>query len=364
MNSTSRTIFINGRFLEQPVTGVQRYCRELLRALDEQLASGQLDSHGFRVVCLASRAARDLPDWKWIQLQTVGQRTGNLWEQLDLPWAARGAVCFSPANAGPYFLPGQVVTIHDASVFAVPQAYSLPFRWKHRTLFRRLGQTARAVLTVSEHSRRELVRWCGIRPEKIRVIAEGREHILRVAADPAVFERLGAGSRPYFLCVGSNSPHKNFSLVLAALARLERQDFDLIIAGGDFSRVFQGQAYALPANARRVGYLPDADLRALYQRAAGFIFPSFYEGFGLPPLEAMTCGCPVLCSNASSLPEVGGDAVLYFDPTDAAQLAGLMERLAADPDLQAGLRQKGACQAEKFSWQSAARETWEVLCQV
>ena len=362
MSPTQQTLFINGRFLEQPVTGVQRYSREVLRALDDLLVSGWIDRERYRFICLASRAARDLPPWKWIRVETVGRRTGNLWEQLDLPWAARGRLCFSPANVGPYFLPGQVVTIHDASVFAMPQAYSLPFRWKHRTLYRRLGQTARTILTVSEFSKRELVRWCGILPAKIRVIPEGREHILRVPADATVFERLNIGSLPYFLCVGSNSPHKNFGVVLEALARLECKDFEVIIAGGDFAKVFQAQAQPLPENARRVGYLQDAELRALYQRAAGFIFPSLYEGFGLPPLEAMTCGCPVLCSNASSLPEVGGAALRYFDPTDAAQLAQQMAQLASDPALQAELRRKGTRQAELFSWAKTAQATWEVLC--
>ena len=362
MSPTSQTILINGRFLDQPETGVQRYSREVLRAMDNLLASGWIDREGYRLVCLAPHSARNLPDWKWIQMETVGRRTGNLWEQLDLPWAARGRLCFSPANVGPYFLPGQVVTIHDVSVFAVPQAYSLPFRWKHRILFRRLGQTARTILTVSEFSKRELVRWCGIPAGKIRVIPEGREHILRAPADSTVFERLRIGVKPYFLCVGSNSPHKNFGVVLEAMARLERKDFEVIIAGGDFGRIFQTQTHVLPENARRVGYLQDAELRALYQRAAGFIFPSLYEGFGLPPLEAMTCGCPVLCSNASSLPEVGGDAVRYFDPTDAGELARQMEQLAATPGLQAELREKGARQAELFSWQKAAQATWAAFC--
>jgi glycosyltransferase involved in cell wall biosynthesis len=362
MSPTQQTLFINGRFLEQPVTGVQRYSREVLRALDGLLASEQIDRERYQLVCLASCAARDLPNWKWIRVETVGRRTGNLWEQLDLPWAARGRLCFSPANVGPYFLTGQVVTVHDASVFAVPRAYSLPFRWKHRILFRRLGQTARTILTDSEFSKRELVRWCGISAAKIRVIPLGREHILRAPADSTVFERLRIGSRPYFLCVGSNSPHKNFSVVLEALARLERKDFEVIIAGGDFARVFQAQDHALPENARRVGYLQDAELRALYQRSVGFIFPSLYEGFGLPPLEAMTCGCPVVCSNASALPEVGGDAVRYFDPADAGELADQMEQLAADSVLQAALRAKGARQAERFSWEKTAQATWQALC--
>ena len=244
---------------------------------------------------------------------------------------------------GPFFLPGQVVTIHDASVFAVPQAYSFLFRWKHRILARQMGQTARTILTVSEFSKRELVRWCRIPAGQNPGHPDGQgAYPARTGRSDGIFERLQIGDSPYFLCVGSNSPHKNFGVVLEALARLKHMNFEVIIAGGDFTRVFQAQSHALPENVRRVGYLEDAELRALYQRAAGFIFPSFYEGFGLPPLEAMTCGCPVLCSNASSLPEVGGEAVLYFDPADAGQLARLMEQLAADPALQAELRRERA----------------------
>ena len=361
MRLSRQTILINGRFLEQPVTGVQRYAREVLGSLDDLLESGWIDRERFQLVCLASRAARAVPDWKWIRVEIVGRWTGNLWEQVDLPRAARGQLCFSPANVGPFFLSGQVVTIHDTSVFAIPQAYSLPFRWKHRVLYNRLGQTARMILTVSEFSKRELARWCGLPTGRIRVIPEGREHILRIPADSTVFERLKIGLKPYFLCVGSNSPHKNFGVVLDALSRLKHKDFEVIIAGGDFSRVFQSPTRIMPENARRVGYLQDAELRALYQNAAGFIFPSLYEGFGLPPLEAMTCGCPVLCSNATSLPEVGGDAVLYFDPLNADELARLMEQLAAEPGLQSALRQKGARRAEQFSWQATARATWEAL---
>ncbi len=362
MSPATQTLLINGRFLEQPITGVQRYSREVLCALDNWLATGWIDNERYQLICLASRAAHDVPNWKRIRLETVGRHTGNLWEQLDLPLAACGRQCFSPANVGPYFLPGQVVTIHDASVFAFPQAYSLPFRWKHRILFCHLGKTARTILTDSEFSKHELVRWCGIPPAKIQIIPLGREHILRVPSDPGVFERLRIGSRPYFMCVGSNSPHKNFGVVLEALARLEQRNFEVIIVGGNFDRVFQSQAYPLPENARRVGYLQDSELRALYQRAAGFIFPSSYEGFGLPLLEAMTCGCPVICSRAASLPEVGGDAVLYFDPADAGELASQMERLAADPALQAELREKGTSRAEQFSWTGTAKAVWEVIC--
>ena len=356
-----QTIWINGRFLEQPVTGVQRYSREVLNALDEFLSSQALPGQTHRLVCLASQAARDIPNWKNIAFKVVGQRTGNLWEQIDLPLAIRGGVCFSPANVGPFFLSGQVVTIHDASVYAVPQAYSLAFRWKHQVLFRRLGKTARSIITVSEFSRQELARWCDIPLQKIQTIPEGCEHILRTGEDSSVFERLQVGSKPYFLCVGSNSPHKNFDLVLQALSQLEHTAFELIIVGGDFNKVFKGQVHSLPPTARRVGYLKDSELRALYRRSAGFIFPSLYEGFGLPPLEAMACGCPVLCSNAASLPEVGGKAALYFDPYDASGLAWQMQRLAADAALQADLRARGLLQAEQFTWEKTARATWKIL---
>lgn len=353
-------IQINARFLNQPLTGVQRYSWELLRAWDDLISEGVLEP-AVRFTCLTPRSALNTQHWTHLPSQAVGHLKGNLWEQIDLPLAARAGLLFSPGNIGPYFHPNQVVTLHDASVFSFPQAYSFTFRLKYRLIMRQMGRIARRILTVSQFSRRELVRWCGIPEGKIDIIYEGREHILRAEADAGILERAGLSGRPYFLAVGSNSVHKNFQIILDAFARLNRSDIDLVITGGDFSKVFQSQMYRLPVNARRIGYVSDAELKALYQGALGLVFSSRYEGFGIPPLEAMTCGCPVISSSAASLKEVGGDAVIYFDPLDARMLAEQMDKLASDPALRDDLRQKGLKQAGKFSWRQAALETWEIL---
>jgi len=353
-------IHINARFLTQPLTGVQRYSWELLRAWDELIGEGEIQPSG-RLDCLAPPDAPRAQPWTHLPVRAVGRRGGNLWEQLDLALAARGGLLFSPGNIGPYFHPNQVVTLHDASVFAFPEAYSFTFRLKYRLVMRRMGQVARRIISVSQFSRRELARWCGIPEERIAVVWEGKEHIQRAEADAGALERMGLSGRPYFVAVGSNSAHKNFQLVLDAFERLGRSDIDLAIIGGDFSKVFQSQTYRLPANARRVGYVQDGELKALYQGALGLVFSSLYEGFGIPPLEAMACGCPVISSSAASLREVGGEAVLYFDPRDAGALAGQMERLASDSAMRDQLRHAGLAQAQKFSWRQAGRETWRII---
>lgn len=354
-------ITINGRFLEQPVTGVQRYSLELLGALDALLAQQPAKARSTALRCLTPPGCTHLPAWNFLDIQTVGHLSGNLWEQVDLPRAARGQLLFSPANIGPYLAPRQVVTIHDPSVFAVPYAYSFLFRLKYRTLIRRLGQIALRIITVSEFSRRELGRWCGIPAQRIQVIYEGHEHILRHPPDESIFDRHSIGQRPYFLTVGSNSPHKNFATAAAAFDMARLPAVDLVVTGGEFSKVFKTPALPAAGSLVRTGYLSDAELRALYQRAVGLIYPSRYEGFGLVPLEAMACGCPVICSSAASLPEVCGDAVLYSPPDDAAQFSAHLQRLLADPALRARLSAAGRAQAARFTWQQAARETWNVL---
>ena len=354
-------IYINGRFLVMPVTGVQRYARELVSALDRLLAEGRLGTGDEEVVCLAPPDYHGRENWSRIAVRQAGARRGNLWEQVDLPRLARGGLLFSPANIGPYFHPRQVVTIHDASVFAVPEAYSLPFRSKYRLIYRRMARIARKIITVSAFSRRELMRFCGMREEQLVVIPEGSEHFASIPPDESILRRTELEGRRYFLGVSSQSPHKNLPGILAAFRALGREDVALALAGGTFGRVFNTAELDLPPGAWRLGYVSDGELRALYQHALGYVFPTFYEGFGLPVLEAMSSGCPVICSNGSSLPEVGGDAVLYCDPRDPEDIARQMRALCDDPALRVALAEKGARQAQAFSWETAARQTWDVL---
>ncbi len=289
--------------------------------------------------------------------EVVGRLSGHAWEQLELPLLTRGGPLLSLCNTGPLAHPRQVVTLHDAAAFAVPEAYSAAFRALYRVIFTGLKHTARGLLTVSQFSQRELGRYCGLRPERVQVVYEGREHIFAAPADPGILARHNLLERPFLLAVGSSSPHKNFGTLVRALELLRETDFGVVIAGGSNPRVHAATG-TLPEGVTHVGFVSDGELRALYEHAAGFVHPAYYEGFGIPPLEAMTLGCPVLVSNAASLPEICGDAALYFDPFSEADLADKIQTFMQDSSLQTRLRRAGRAQAERFSWEST---TCEVL---
>jgi glycosyltransferase involved in cell wall biosynthesis len=356
-------IAINGRFLTQPVTGVQRTALEIVRALDRRLAKDPALRRrwSFRLL-VPSTGARALP-LRHIPTVAVGRRGGHAWEQLDLPAHVRGDLLLNFCNTAP--LRGRVVvTIHDASVFAVPAAYTRAFRLWYRTLLPLLGRRARRIVTDSEFSRGELARWARIPPARTTVVHLGGEHILDAPADPRVFERLGLAGRPYVLTVSSRSPHKNFAGIARAAERPELADVAFVAAGGGNARVFGGEAAAHDGRFHAAGYVTDGELRALYEHALCFVYPSFYEGFGLPPLEAMVCGCPALVSRAASLPEVCGDAALYCDPHDAGDIARGIATLVGDAALRAALAHRGREHARHFTWDASAGRFLDLLAEL
>jgi glycosyltransferase involved in cell wall biosynthesis len=186
-----------------------------------------------------------------------------------------------------------------------------------------------------------------------------------------VFARIGAGDRPFVFAVGNRTPQKNIQVVHEALALLGDAEFDVVHAGEANARVFgdggTGAGTRPPGRGARLvsaGFVSDGELRALYERAACFVFPSVYEGFGLPPLEAMTCGCPVVAARAASIPEVCGDAAVYFDPHDPRDLAAALTRVMADPALRARLARDGRERAKRFSWRASAERVYDVLDEV
>jgi glycosyltransferase involved in cell wall biosynthesis len=283
----------------------------------------------------------------------VGRLHGQAWEQLELPRYTRDGVSLNLCNTAPLAGHATVVAIHDAGVFAVPQAYSRPFRTWYRLLHPQLGRRALRMVTVSEFSRAELSRYLGIPGDRLTVIPNGGEHILREQADTGILSRLGLSGR-YVLAVSSHSAHKNFAGVQAAVKHMRSRDFTLVFAGGTNSRIFN--AAGAPARESRVtGRVTDAELRALYENAECFVYPSFYEGFGLPPLEAMTCGCPVVVSRAASLPEVCGEAAVYCDPANPADIGRALDQVLENSELRSELRQRGIDRAAQFTWRHSGR---------
>jgi glycosyltransferase involved in cell wall biosynthesis len=354
-------VFVNGRFLSQPVTGVQRFSAEIVGAIGALMVRGEWPETSVLTPHLAGeRASGPKGAAGPLREHPVGQRHGHLWEQIDLPRAARGGVLVNLGNTAPLLAGrGQVVVIHDAGVFDTPASYSWKFRLWYKGLQRALARAGAQIATVSEFSRQRIATRLGVDPARITVLHEGADHILRTPADPLTLRRHKLRAGQFALVVGSRVAHKNLAALSAVARALQRRGMVIAVAGGGNTDVFQATCDAL--GAQQLGRTTDAELRALYESAACLLFPSRYEGFGLPPVEAMACGCPVIASRGGAVEEVCGDSALYFD-TDVPQSITLeVERLLEEPGLAEDLRARGLQRAGALSWVASARKLADVV---
>ncbi|KAG0189733.1 hypothetical protein DFQ28_003056 [Apophysomyces sp. BC1034] len=356
-------IAVNGKFTSQRLTGVQRVARELTAALSQQLRA-QASS----ALLLVPRDHLDSELPAATPRHVVPPLRGILWEQLALPFAAGSRTLLSLCNIGPLFKRRQVLMIHDAAVFDLPEGYSRKFRLWYRFAFALLKRNVRHILTVSTFSKGRIAARLGVPPERISVIPPGVDHFDRLDSDYAVLRRLNLSFDRFVLIVGSLAPGKNLARTLEAIALLEREHPELtfVIAGGQNVRVFGSTLPHGAGAAKRIawaGYVSDGELKALYENAGCFVFPSLYEGFGLPPLEAMYCGCPVIASREASLPEVCGDAALYCDAHDAADIAAKVAELMGDVEQRRVMRLKGRAHAQQYRWDVSASRVMRVLRQ-
>lgn len=284
-------------------------------------------------------------------------------EQIDLPLIAREGLLVDLCNIGPILHFNQIVVFHDASVFAVPDAYSFAFKEKYRAIMWVLGHTARKILTVSEFSKQELSRYLHIPKNRIIPIPEGCDHILKFDIDDSIIKKNNLSNKPFLLFVGSASPHKNLENLIKAIENDPGITLPLIIAGGNFSKVFNDVEIMESDKIIRTGYVTDGELRSLYSHATAFIFPSLYEGFGLPVLEAMACGCPVICSNNTSLPENFGEATLNFDPNNIQEIRERIKILSTSLGLRESYIRRGYHLSNDFTWKRSADSFFNILCE-
>jgi glycosyltransferase involved in cell wall biosynthesis len=285
------------------------------------------------------------------------------WKHLALPLALacdRCDVFHSPTGTLPVWAPcRQVVTIHDLFAAIEPGWFPKRMAWQLRAAQRRAAHAARNVIAVSERTRRDLVERFNVPRSRISVVYNGVDHARFHPAEVdarAVAARFGV-PYPFILCVGSLMPWRNAPRLLRATEPL---GLGLLFVGRDIWGTDPTQRLAAEQGwdwARFAGYVPDADLPELYAAARVFAYPSLYEGFGIPPLEAMACGTPVVASTAGALPEVLGDAALLVEPLDEAALTDALRSAADD---QGALRRQGLERAARYSWQRAAAETWQV----
>ena len=351
-----QTISINGRFLGQPLTGVQRFALEMTKALDRRVGAGAVPEalkHA-RWRILAPADVPETLEFQNIALERFGPFSGHLWEQTALARRAAGNVLVGFGGSGPLLHRRQLVVIHDVTIFRHPEAFSASYRATHKLLGFGLTRTAR-IATVSHFSRGELGTVFGVAPETVSVLYNATDHFSGVAPDESVLRRLGLEGTNFFFMLGTLKPNKNVDFAIRAFDALGDRGWKLVIAGAlDRSGVFKADAPATAENLIFTGRLTDAEIVALERHARAFVFPSLYEGFGIPPLEAMTQGCPVLAADIPAVREACGEAALYFDPRDRESLIQVMRQILEAPQQRADLVAKGDANVARFSWNRSA----------
>lgn len=309
---------------------------------------------------LVTRLPRVRPDrYRVLQPPAIlAHKAGHVWEQAVLPVAAREAkLILCPANLAPVASTRTVLTVHDVVVLRHPEWYSGPYAIYQRLLLPLLARRARLVLTVSAFSRNEIVTMLRVPEERIVVVPNGVDERFSSSADPEPVRRLYGLHRPYVLAVGTRIARKNLGALAVAERRLEEAGIELVTAGA--RRGYMRDAETLPV--RAIGYVADHHLPGLYAGALALTMPSLYEGFGLPCLEAMACGIPVVAASRTALPEVCGDAAMLVDPDDTEAFAEAILTAATDDGLRARLAVAGPARAAGFTWRRSAELTDEAI---
>ena len=345
-------IYINGRFLTQRITGVQRYAVEVVKAMDNMLDQPEYAKDRRFVILCPQNIQYTLP-LKHMEIRKVGRFKGHLWEQTELPFYARKGTLLSFCNCAPILKRDQFVTIHDAAVKAFPVTFSFAFRTWYSIMFYCLGKMARGIFTVSEFSKKELNRYFSIPLDKMTITYNGADHIRKLVPDERIIEKYDLQNKQYVFAVSSVNPSKNFQLVLHAAEKMP--DLTFIIAGGANKNVFSTPDFHVPDNAKFIGYVTDEELVALYSHAACFVYPSLYEGFGIPPIEAMSFGCPVVASDRASLPEGCRDAALYCDANDVDGFVSNIIQVIQDKETQGKLSYNADKLVQCYSWKVPAQ---------
>ncbi|MBN1259886.1 MAG: glycosyltransferase family 4 protein [Anaerolineae bacterium] len=363
--------------------GIGRYARELVGAI---LASGH--AHTFALMAASGglgdrwraeqtrlRRLVEAPDrLSFRSLPITDNWMARLWQRLRLPLPAEWVAGRIDAFYSPDFvLPPlhrktpAILTVHDLSFRRHPETFTAPLLRYLETAVPRSVARADHILADSEATRQDLITLMAVPPERVTVLYSGVSQHFGPEGAPEerarLIERYGVGKRPYVLSVGTVQPRKNYVRLMEACDALApKENVALVIVGRP---AWLAEPIVAAAKQRPyvhlLGFVEEADLPALYRQAEIFAFPSLYEGFGIPPLEAMACGVPVVASSASSVPEVVGDAGLLLDPTAVPAWTAALQALLDSGALRADLRARGRERVRQFTWERAATVWWEVI---
>ncbi|WP_337270776.1 glycosyltransferase [Oryzifoliimicrobium ureilyticus] len=348
------TFVVNGRFLGHGITGVQRYARNVLAAMDQsERSSGGL---------ILTPAGVQVPDYKQLRIGQGSVLRGHAWEQLELPLRAGRGPILNLCNTAAVTKSEQIVCIHDTNVFAAPHSYSRSFRMLYHTLQPLLARRSARIATVSYAAARQISHHLPVALENIAVLPNGHEHALAWDASRATVARdiPGLRDRPFVLVLGSRARHKNMALLVGVAAELDALGINIVIAGGG-DGIYAAQTLQERSNILLCGRVSDDDLAYLLDHALCLAFPSLAEGFGLPIVEAMARGCPVISSDCASMPEVCGDAALLASPFRPHEWVDKIADLLGSRQLRDDLVGRGFENVRRFSWSQTAEGYLDLL---
>ncbi len=337
---------VNARFLTQNLSGVQRFGIEISKELRKIC-----DNAGF--VSPKNILHHDIAGI--LGARTAGFLKGHMWEQIELPLylrANKSPLLLNTGNSLPAAYKKSMVIVHDVSPVRNPGWFSKKYSAYHNFMLKKLVPNALKIVTVSEFSKREIIELLNIPENKIDVVYNSVSNEFKQAAGEAVREK----REKYALAISPLNPRKNFKNMMLAFEKLGHRDLKLYITGS-FNNIYADAEIKRIMGSDRIvfkGQLGDKELAHLYKNAEFLIYPSLYEGFGIPPLEAMACGCPVVASNIGSLTEVCSDAAYYVDPYDVNDIAAGMSEILSNTPLTRELAQKGKQRVEYFNWENSA----------
>lgn len=372
--SQKKLVIINGRFLGRSVTGVERNALELVRGLDRLAAPGEI------VLALPPDVSREqVPRFRNIRVVRVGRlkdrRLKNLlWEHISFPLFVKrtGGISLNLCNTAPLPSPG-IVCICDMKMRAHPEFFSRKFRLWYRLLMWNETRRAKHILTISEYSKREIMKYYRVKPSRITVIPCAWQHMKRSPETEDALQKYDLDDGEFFFAMSSLEPNKNIGWIRRAAANDPEHVF--VVAGKTNPEIFEDPVEKgsesrhinrsgnslrdrdhMPSNIRLIGYIPDAEAKALMRHSLAFLYPSFYEGFGMPPLEALSVGAPcVVVSDIEVMHEVFEEAAIYIDPL------GNGEELKCLSDNAAGTGREAMEVLRKYAWKRSAKRLYDLL---
>ena len=340
-------LYINVRFLEEELSGVGRVAIEITKRLVKRLPES---------TCIAPI---HIHNSYGLKITKKGAKGGAFWEQLLAPFLfpSKNAWWFNPGNTCPLFIKNNITYVHDIIPLTNPEWYSIQARIYYSILLPLVIKRSKCIITGSHFTKQDIHEKTNTPLDKIHVIPSAVDKFWQPSTQKPNHEN-------YILTVASFDPRKNLKNLIKAFRHLEDKTLKLIIVGHKH-KAFASQDLELSESDRDriifTGYLDDEQVKSLYSYARAFVYPSLKEGFGIPPLEAMACGCPVIASNVSSIPEVCGDAVVYINPLDTESITAGIESILSNKELSANLIDKGFHQSKLFSWDTTAEKIAEVI---